>query len=181
MFEIKSLLSSISDANKQRQSLGSELSGITQSISELDEKISALMRMPLNLQDYFSFLKGAIQEKGREHMHLVGWQLLRSAGGHTPANTLPLCDVEIGVSLPEHFFGKDPEAALCSYFGEHVYNIFLERAETEFGEKWGNKDLPPLSERRKLIADYEAKKMELLPKRDELQSTLAEIEAALRG
>lgn len=163
--------------------LKEELRNTQAEISLIGGKIAELQEMPVSLDDYGRRIKQSIDKLGDEHMKSVEWHLFRNTMGETPKNKAPFSTIMAVEHLPDGMFGTSRDTltigAACCYFGQQIYESFMERAKATFGDRWGNTELPTADERWKLIDELYTQREVLLQKQDSLREQIKEISDAL--
>ncbi len=184
MDAIKTLKSALSTVTGQLSKLKDELTDTDRQIGIINAQIEELRDMPINLEDWGSFLKASIQMQGEKYRPWLEGQLT----GSREQNKTPWHSFEGGgvVSIGDYRSGMsvhqdDAYEALCFFFPEVVHERLMTRFRERIGKRWGNEDLPTIEERRKTISVLEAQHVALVEKRNALQAEIGEISTALRS
>jgi prefoldin subunit 5 len=187
MNKTKNLKSALSEITGQLSALKTELGEIRREMGSVDGRIHELRAMPVSLKDYGLFLRANIEKLADTHLGMLEFNLFRDAPslGASPKNKCPLSAVEDSSFLPPGMFGGEDSTlsaqAACFFFGDQIHEAFMRRAEARFGKRWGNEDLPTVEDRRKSIAELEARREALKQKQADLEAQIGEISAALRA
>jgi septal ring factor EnvC (AmiA/AmiB activator) len=186
MNQTMNLKSALSEITGRLSALKTELEETRREMGSIDGSIHELRAMPVSLKDYGLFLRANIEKLADAHIGMLEFELVRDAPSldASPKNKLPLSAVEKSSVLPPGMFGAGATLsaqAACCFFGDQIYDAFMRRAEAQFGKRWGNEDLPTVEDRRKTIAELEARREALKQKRVDLEAQIDEISAALRA
>lgn len=178
----KTLKTALAAINGTLAKLREELAETNGQIGSISGRITELEEMPISLEDYCLYLKELIKKQSVGHMKQVEFELFRKGASlPPPPNTLAFRS--LSPFFPPHFFGNNDTptmGALCTFFGDQIYERFLAAAKEQFGERWGNTQYPPVAERRKTIAELEQQAEELKKKRAELEGQIDEITGDLQ-
>lgn len=184
---IKSAFSAI---DSKLDGLNEELGGIEQQLSDLRKAKADLYAAPLRLSDYSQYLKEAIEQHGkgvankwalerfRWHEESYGPSLANRTWGsieEQDGTIKQISQVVSGAGEAVNAFKM-----LCFFTPDAVHEKLMERLHEVVGEqRWGNLEHPTIAERRKLIAEMDAKAAELGERRDQLKSEIEEITSAV--
>lgn len=182
----KNLKAALSTINGTLTKLKEELVETNSQISALNAKIYHLSQMPISLDDWGKYFKAAIEKKGESHLPFVHDELIHSNPhrGHIARNQQPWAHFEENRADQLFNMGLFPEqgsplSAMCFFFPDMIYERVMARLKERIGAKWGNDDLPPVEERRKLVAEMQQQLEALKQKRAELEAQIDEISGAL--
>lgn len=184
----KNLKAALSTINGTLAKLKEELLETNSQISGLNAKIYNLSQMPISLDDWGKYFKAAIEKKAEFHMPYVHEELIQSNPhrGHVARNQQPWSHFEENRADQLFNMGLFPEQgstlqAMCFFFPDVVYERVMSRLKERIGAKWGNDDLPPVEDRRKLVVEMQQQREALERKRAELEAQIDEISGALAG
>ena len=178
----KTLKAALTAINGTLATLREELADTNRQLGSVHGRIAELEGMPVSLEDYCLHLKELIKKQSVGHMKLVEFELFRK-GANLPPPSNTLAFSSLPPFLPPHFFGNNDAptmGALCTFFGDQIYERFLAAAKEQFGERWGNTEYPSVAERRKTVAELEQQAEELKKKRAELEGQIDEITGDLQ-
>ncbi|MDP3848101.1 MAG: hypothetical protein Q8R10_16930 [Pseudomonas sp.] len=185
---LTALKSAMADIDSKLDGLNEELSGVEHQVSDLRKAKADLYAAPLRLSDHSQYLKEAIQQHGKGVASVwarerFGW----SACYGTPYAEKPWESFE-GVDGVFKDIGQMVSAAgeatntfkmLCFFTPDAVHEKLMARLHEVVGENmWGNLEHPTIAERRKLIAEIDAKVEDLGERRGELKTEIQEITSA---
>lgn len=183
---IKSAFSAI---DSKLDGLNEELGGIEQQLSDLRKAKADLYAAPLRLSDYSQYLKEAIQQHGKGVASIWARERHQWADTYGPSSAeRPWASFEgqdgtikdIGQMVSSAGAATDTFKMLCFFTPDAVHEKLMERLHEVVGEKrWGNLEHPSIAERRKLIAEIDAKANELGERRDQLLTEIQEITSAV--
>lgn len=136
---------------------------------------------PISLADFETYVRNQVAMAGQSFGANLGWELMRSTGGRTPANERSWISFEredgsfsgIG-DLTAHTKGT-PFEILAAVFPNEVAAKLAERVIGSVGAKWGNESVTTVAERRTLIETLETEKDALIATRQQLVAELREL------
>lgn len=150
-------------------------------IAGKNDAIKKLLDMPMNLDDFCSFIHDYVRKEGEKFYNrlsyenrkrnLVRWGNFENENG----------DIDTG-----HFyisgsggtlFGDANIAAFareCFFHPENTVKRLTDKLKSELAESWGNEQLPTIAERRTTIKALQAE-------RDTIQADLDEVNANING
>ncbi|ENO97556.1 MAG: hypothetical protein QMB75_00215 [Thauera sp.] len=162
--------------------LRADVDGVDARLREVRGQIEALENAPVSLDDWGGFLRAYIAKKGERFVSpLLPTRLLAPSGyGERPEpfNKRPWADFERGDNvLPGDMVkmlssGDYSAPLLCALFPDQVCALILSNVKKHLGDKWGNEDAVPVSERRVLAAVLVRERDDLLARREELKAEI---------
>lgn len=182
---IKSAFSAI---DSKLDGLNEELDGIERQLSDLRKAKADLYALPLRLSDYSQYLKESIEQHGkgvanmwareRFQWHSSGPSYAQQPWAHFEGQDGSVKDIGIMVSAADA--NASAFRMMCFFTPDAVHEKLMERLHEVVGEqRWGNLEHPTIAERRKLIAEMDAKADELGERGDQLKAEIQEITSAV--
>lgn len=150
-------------------------------IAEKNNAIQKLLNMPMNLDDFCSFISEHIRIKGEDFYDRLSYE-------NRDSNLIPWGAVESenGKIAPSHFYIKGTSGTLysdvnmaafareCFFHPENTVKRLTDKFRAELAKSWGNEQLPTIAERRVTIKTLQAE-------RDAIQADLDDINANING
>ncbi|HCM1915941.1 TPA: hypothetical protein N3A33_001848 [Salmonella enterica subsp. salamae serovar 28:r:e,n,z15] len=150
-------------------------------IAEKNDAIQKLLNMPMNLDDFCSFISEHVRIKGEDFYDRLSYE-------NRESNLMPWGAVESenGKIAPGHFYIKGTSGTLygdvnmaafareCFFHPENTVKRLTDKFRAELAKSWGNEQLPVIAERRVTIKALQAE-------RDAIQADLDDINANING
>ncbi|EAM8668943.1 hypothetical protein BIX20_05945 [Salmonella enterica] len=150
-------------------------------IAEKNDAIKKLLDMPMNLDDFCSFIPEFVRIRGESFYSRLGYE-------NRENNLMPwgAIENESGETNPGPYFlsgqGGDcyGDAGVvafrreCFFHPENTVKRLTDKFKSEFADSWGNEQLPAIAERRATIKTLQAE-------RDAIQADLDEVNANING
>ncbi|EFN6740588.1 hypothetical protein EIF87_24020, partial [Escherichia coli H6] len=143
-------------------------------ISTLNNRINELFNMPLNLDDYCSYIPSYVENCGKPYIDISGdnkttWGDCEKENGEIGAKIKYKRLVENATSA-----FNDSFYMMCFYHPVVITELLTKILKEKYKDIWGNNELPTIAERR-LEVD------KLIAEREEIQKELTEIEACVNN
>ncbi|EBX9423163.1 hypothetical protein DT160_11910 [Salmonella enterica subsp. enterica serovar Mikawasima] len=150
-------------------------------IAEKNDAIQKLLNMPMNLDDFCSFISEHVRIKGDDFYDRLSYE-------NRESNLMPwgAIESESGEINPSHFYIKGTSGTLysdvnmaafareCFFHPENTVKRLTDKFKAELAKSWGNEQLPTIAERRVTIKALQAE-------RDAIQADLDDINANING
>ncbi|EBG5574816.1 hypothetical protein GWY41_14450 [Salmonella enterica subsp. enterica serovar Bredeney] len=150
-------------------------------IAEKNDAIQKLLNMPMNIDDFCSFISEHVRIKGDDFYDRLSYE-------NRDSNLMPWGAVESenGKIAPSHFYIKGTSGTLysdvnmaafareCFFHPENTVKRLTDKFRAELAKSWGNEQLPTIAERRVTIKTLQAE-------RDAIQADLDDINANING
>ncbi|ENF5594801.1 hypothetical protein ABRT34_002125 [Salmonella enterica subsp. enterica serovar Newport] len=150
-------------------------------IAEKNDAIQKLLNMPMNLDDFCSFISEHVRIKGDDLYDRLSYE-------NRESNLMPwgAVESESGEINPSHFYIKGTSGTLysdvnmaafareCFFHPENTVKRLTDKFKAELAKSWGNEQLPTIAERRVTIKALQAE-------RDAIQADLDDINANING
>ncbi|ECK2140986.1 hypothetical protein FQW43_14400 [Salmonella enterica subsp. enterica serovar Enteritidis] len=150
-------------------------------IAEKNDAIQKLLNMPMNLDDFCSFISEHVRIKGDDFYDRLSYE-------NRESNLMPwgAVESESGEINPSHFYIKGTSGTLysdvnmaafareCFFHPENTVKRLTDKFKAELAKSWGNEQLPAIAERRVTIKALQAE-------RDAIQADLDDINANING
>ncbi|HAF2130426.1 TPA: hypothetical protein G9F27_004716 [Salmonella enterica] len=150
-------------------------------IAEKNDAIQKLLNMPMNLDDFCSFISEHVRIKGDDFYDRLSYE-------NRDSNLMPwgAVESESGEINPSHFYIKGTSGTLysdvnmaafareCFFHPENTVKRLTDKFKAELAKSWGNEQLPTIAERRVTIKALQAE-------RDAIQADLDDINANING
>lgn len=150
-------------------------------IAEKNDAIQKLLDMPMNLDDFCSFISEFVRIKGNDFYERLSYE-------NRDGNSIPwgAIETENGEIAPTHFYIMGTGGRLysdvnmaafareCFFHPENTVKRLTDKFRAELANSWGNEQLPAIAERRTTIKALQAE-------RDAIQATLDDINANING
>lgn len=167
----------------ERGEIAQELASIQIRRGEIETEIARLRALPISLDDWGQYLKSEIERLGSSWMGRFPSALLSRGSYKKPHNERGWSDFEredgsfSTLPLDEGLitYGEGALDGLCAIFPEAVYSTLMARIKARVGGRWGNIEMPTVSERRAAIEQIELEAESLDEKRRRLEERLASL------
>lgn len=150
-------------------------------IAEKNDAIQKLLNMPMNLDDFCSFISEHVRIKGDDFYDRLSYE-------NRENNLMPwgAVESESGEINPSHFYIKGTSGTLysdvnmaafareCFFHPENTVKRLTDKFKAELAKSWGNEQLPTIAERRVTIKALQAE-------RDAIQADLDDVNANING
>ena len=197
MTVIDTAKSAVNAFKAQADKIQTERENTAAEIGKLKAEIKRLRNMPVSRADFSLILKDHIKAQSEQNAsRLVSAleQIKPNSDGNglefDRYNRRPLESLESNIHSGWFFSGMKTDydflsysqlengaggirSLLCFLFPDIIHDRIMQTVEEEIGEKWGNDDLPSVSERREKIIDMQNEIKDL-------EGKLAELDAAIK-
>lgn len=197
MTVIDTAKSAVNAFKAQADKIQTERENTAAEIGKLKAEIKRLRDMPVSRADFSLILKDHIKAQSEQNAsRLVSAleQIKPNSDGNglefDRYNRRPLESLESNIHSGWFFSGMKTDydflsysqlengaggirSLLCFLFPDIIHDRIMQTVEEEIGEKWGNDDLPSVSERREKIIDMQNEIKDL-------EGKLAELDAAIK-
>ena len=197
MTVIDTAKSAVNAFKEQAAQIQTERENTAAEIGKLKAEIKRLRDMPVSCADFSLILKDHIKAQSEQNAsRLVSAleQIKPNSDGNglefDRYNRRPLESLESNIHSGWLFSGMKTDydflsysqlengaggirSLLCFLFPDIIHDRIMQTVEEEIGEKWGNDDLPSVSERREKIIDMQNEIKDL-------EGKLAELDAAIK-
>ncbi|EIV1841826.1 hypothetical protein L7E85_004163 [Salmonella enterica] len=150
-------------------------------IADKNDAIQKLLNMPMNLDDFCSFISDYVRIKGDDFYDRLSYE-------NRESNLMPWGEVESesGKIAPGPFYIRGTSGTLysdvgmaafareCFFHPENTVKRLTDKFRAELAKSWGNEQYPPIEERRAKIKALQAE-------RDAIQADLDDINANING
>ncbi|EAW9079435.1 hypothetical protein [Salmonella enterica] len=154
-------------------------------IAEKNDAIQKLLNMPMNLDDFCSFISEHVRIKGEDFYDRLSYE-------NRDSNLIPWGAVESenGKIAPSHFYIKGTSGTLysdvnmaafareCFFHPENTVKRLTDKLKSELADSWGNEQYPSIKERRITVASLQAERAKIQEELDEVNANLAGIRSA---
>lgn len=154
-------------------------------IAEKNDAIQKLLNMPMNLDDFCSFISEHVRIKGEDFYDRLSYE-------NRDSNLILWGDVESenGKIAPSHFYIKGTSGTLysdvnmaafareCFFHPENTVKRLTDKLKSELADSWGNEQYPSIKERRITVASLQAERAKIQEELDEVNANLAGIRSA---
>lgn len=154
-------------------------------IAEKNDAIQKLLNMPMNLDDFCSFISEHVRIKGEDFYDRLSYE-------NHDSNLIPWGAVESenGKIAPSHFYIKGTSGTLysdvnmaafareCFFHPENTVKRLTDKLKSELADSWGNEQYPSIKERRITVASLQAERAKIQEELDEVNANLAGIRSA---
>ncbi|ECG0667937.1 hypothetical protein CSL77_003517 [Salmonella enterica subsp. diarizonae] len=154
-------------------------------ITEKNDAIQKLLNMPMNLDDFCSFIPEYVRVRGELFYNRFGYE-------NREKKLIPWGSVEKenGDVNPGNFYisGEDgsyfSDAGIasfsreCFFHPENTVKRLTDKLKSELADSWGNEQYPSIKERRITVASLQAERAKIQEELDEVNANLAGIRSA---
>ncbi|AXC71655.1 hypothetical protein ABGY98_001670 [Salmonella enterica] len=154
-------------------------------IAEKNDAIQKLLNMPMNLDDFCSFIPEYVRVRGElfynrfgyenREKKLIPWGSIEKENG----------DVKLGnfyISGEDGSYFSDAGIASfsreCFFHPENTVKRLTDKLKSELADSWGNEQYPSIKERRITVASLQAERAKIQEELDEVNANLAGIRSA---
>lgn len=155
-------------------------------IAEKNDAINNLFKMPLNLDDFCSYIPEWVRQKGEEFYSRMPYENKRDKTSWAWSEY----ENENG-EIREHYFlihgaqgGYYADANIrefyreCFFHPENTVKRLTDKLKSELADSWGNEQYPSIKERRITVASLQAERAKIQEELDEVNANLAGIRSA---
>ncbi|EJB7648974.1 hypothetical protein MW925_001593 [Salmonella enterica] len=154
-------------------------------IAEKNDAIQKLLNMPMNLDDFCSFISEHVRIKGDDFYDRLSYE-------NRESNLMPWGAVESenGKITPSTFYIRGAGGTLysdvnmaafareCFFHPENTVKRLTDKLKSELADSWGNEQYPSIKERRITVASLQAERAKIQEELDEVNANLAGIRSA---
>ncbi|ECI2736702.1 hypothetical protein AID40_000065 [Salmonella enterica subsp. enterica serovar Louga] len=154
-------------------------------IAEKNDAIQKLLNMPMNLDDFCSFISEHVRIKGDDFYDRLSYE-------NRESNLMPWGAVESenGKITPSIFYIRGTGGTLysdvnmaafareCFFHPENTVKRLTDKLKSELADSWGNEQYPSIKERRITVASLQAERAKIQEELDEVNANLAGIRSA---
>ncbi|ECY1970714.1 hypothetical protein F6725_05135 [Salmonella enterica] len=154
-------------------------------IAEKNDAIQKLLNMPMNIDDFCSFISEHVRIKGDDfydrlsyenrESNLMPWGAVESENGKITPNTFYIrgTDGTLYSDVNMAAFARE-----CFFHPENTVKRLTDKLKSELADSWGNEQYPSIKERRITVASLQAERAKIQEELDEVNANLAGIRSA---
>lgn len=154
-------------------------------IADKNDAIQKLLNMPMNLDDFCSFIPEYVRVRGELFYNRFGYE-------NREKKLIPWGSVEKenGDVNPVNFYisgeggsyfsdaGIASFSRECFFHPENTVKRLTDKLKSELADSWGNEQYPSIKERRITVASLQAERAKIQEELDEVNANLAGIRSA---
>lgn len=154
-------------------------------IAEKNDAIQKLLNMPMNIDDFCSFIPEYVRVRGEVFYNRFGYE-------NREKKLIPWGSVEKenGDVNPVNFYisgeggsyfsdaGIASFSRECFFHPENTVKRLTDKLKSELADSWGNEQYPSIKERRITVASLQAERAKIQEELDEVNANLAGIRSA---